>query len=447
MAAPTTYTDISASLLCSYMGVISAIEPYGKAKVETTEYRNATSKLRRHVQMLDGIALLFITRANHQVIATGTVLGVWSEKIYWSANSHDSTNYQERGYYQALLNDFKQRRDEFVIMERIISNCHRKMKLRVIKILESFSGQDFELDPYSPSYKALQGKLWSQEILQPKSSLNDGFARLLRSLGHFDTIAISTIVKTIAFANIITEQESDALAILDHDQFRRLRKLGDYRKIVLTVQNECNKLSDIRLSQVSLEYVPCPSPYVVNVPRRTLTALNNFNGYFGPSDSEEIRTDAQIAHHFPRAELGLSGSESKPVTLLQHCELTVAHKLIELRTEAQSRLPTLTGPIEVGCSKASCGWCYKYLQLLNERLAGEDMVIARAAHDKRISGWRLPTAIDDVAKAFKNDVCSHLAEKYAIIREPHLRLTDSRSLSESEDTVKKPWRKGWLCIA
>lgn len=81
--------------------------------------------------------------------------------------------------------------------------------------------------------------------------------------------------------------------------------------------------------------------------------------------------------------------EKRNIATTQHCELTVALFLMEWKR----RNPVVTGPIEIGVSKSTCQWCYKYLTSLNNfinRSAGLT-IVCRATRGKRPDGWMLPS--------------------------------------------------------
>src|SRR5215469_6449065 len=75
----------------------------------------------------------------------------------------------------------------------------------------------------------------------------------------------------------------------------------------------------------------------------------------------------------------------KTVTFTQHCEVTLALKMLELCTK-----PTLTqSKIEIGVSKACCEWCCRYLDLLAPANA-KYLILVRGSHGKQPDGWMIP---------------------------------------------------------
>lgn len=255
---PPTYDNISDSLMRSFISAISALQFHGKAQVETIEYRNASPRKKRHISMLGVIALLLITREQHQAVATAVVTKGCGEKIYWASNRDDISN-QERTYYEGLLKDFKERKGEITIMQRIIEACRAQINLRVSSIVDCFSNQAFQFDESSASYQSLQSLLRSRKIIKATTSLQTALEWFLRNARQFGTLKILTIIVMMAFADTLTEVEKEAREILNLKQFRHIRRFGDYRKAFLTLRHECSKISDVRLGQLSLEHIPPPA--------------------------------------------------------------------------------------------------------------------------------------------------------------------------------------------
>lgn len=134
----------------------------------------------------------------------------------------------------------------------------------------------------------------------------------------------------------------------------------------------------------SFEQLFPPDEVEYEVHNSTLEALNTWSKVF-PSDSALHDFESQLKEHYPNAKEGQSGK--KKILFSQHCELTVAKHLLQVKTATRS----LLDPIEIGCSKASCFWCNLYLTELNRILPGG--AITSATHGNLCDGWMMPQAL------------------------------------------------------
>lgn len=112
----------------------------------------------------------------------------------------------------------------------------------------------------------------------------------------------------------------------------------------------------------------------------------------------------------------------------QHCELNVALHLLQLRT--LEGFPNTA--IEVGCSKASCFWCHKYINELNSVLILSGPVVVRATHGKMTNEWMVPQAaqgFEDECNRAKQNVFDTIGKS---IRAIFAAGTDLRRKSDSQ---------------
>ena len=88
------------------------------------------------------------------------------------------------------------------------------------------------------------------------------------------------------------------------------------------------------------------------------------------------------------------------VKFSQHCELTVGLHILNERISS-SRWESDVN-IEVGCSKATCFWCYTFINAMNHHSARTHLykIIPRATHGKAVNGWLLPQTPEEVRTDF-----------------------------------------------
>ena len=171
-----------------------------------------------------------------------------------------------------------------------------------------------------------------------------------------------------------------------------------------------------------------PAQRNLEIYSRRQDALNAMSFYVG--EAQEIDSFAQIANHYNGAKPG-SGTPGQKcgIRASQHCELTLALYFVNEWRKAQRR-----GRIAIGCSKASCYWCHRYVNTLNESLKdskNDITLVSYATHGKRISGWVMPEGHDEVQDVIYDEVGSSVGEIIKAAWTIPRKKSDSRSLSPS----------------
>lgn len=161
----------------------------------------------------------------------------------------------------------------------------------------------------------------------------------------------------------------------------------------------------------------------------TLDALNTWVECYPANDS--VRQFSDIQKYFPDAKPGPGGpaergsGQTRKVTASHHAELSLALYMMNMKPSEDPR-----STIEIGCSKASCYWCYHYLLYFNRYLAERrwPLIVSRATHGKKTEGWLLPDGPDAVNHDFLQLVGKEMQEIFNTVPELQRRKSDSRSI-------------------
>ncbi|KAL8905020.1 MAG: hypothetical protein Q9171_006839 [Xanthocarpia ochracea] len=195
------------------------------------------------------------------------------------------------------------------------------------------------------------------------------------------------VCQLIDFASIFTAKDPSHLdpesPLFNPVQYRRINKLSAYVKVIEMLLRRCKTSNILRLR---LQQVPTPTQQHVQIFARTQDALNALHPYL-PQDIPPIDTHSQLAEHYNKLPIThASPSETRPILVSQHCEITTALHMLKIHLKNQ-----IKGPIKIGCSKAVCFWCKTYIAGLNEQYP-EHPIVVNASHGKRTKGWMLPDA-------------------------------------------------------
>ena len=164
------------------------------------------------------------------------------------------------------------------------------------------------------------------------------------------------------------------------------------------------------------------------VPRLTIDALNSWH-YHYPRNEKVDDFDEEVLPFYPKAIPGPAGrGEDQIINSSQHCELTLALHILDSKTPTGMR----DKPVKVGCSKATCYWCYVFVYYLNQHHSHHsgDKVVVRATHGKMVNGWLLPSTADEVEKNFLNHVGMMMQKVFTKLKDAPRRRSDSQSLPD-----------------
>ena len=357
----------------------------------TILYRSVTDDVRKHVGMLDGIALL-ITIGTEKVVATGLLRDAGITQIVWATNSGRPAKLDAAVYIHQLIEKMKDQESIGDILAYVVPWCRLKILARAKKLAKIFDltqkrlqeGQTnlLGLKEGTSADLATETQACQEGLLEPDvtfSMAGDFFLRRVARLSKDSST--EDIVSTLVTAWQMVTRVPNLKKHLSAQQWRRLQKLSDYTQACIRCSHQ-TKLLGGKKALIQQKQVFPPPERSMSVNGSTITAVNTFVEEFS---QHQPLTDftTQIRKYYPEAREGSHINEE--VEFSQHCEITVAQYLLEHGPGSRN------GPIEVGCSKASCFWCNLYFESLNSRLPVRCGVLTSATHGKLCDGWMLPT--------------------------------------------------------
>ncbi|KAI4267498.1 MAG: hypothetical protein LQ337_008323 [Flavoplaca oasis] len=422
-----------ASNLANVFNVFSKIHFHYTEGSETSYYKNSSPVVQKHIQLLDGIALLFVYTPNHDIVATGLTKEEDEYVIHWAKNFAGHPTKEERDYLRDLGESFMRRDNPEEILDTVVPMCRKKINNRIKNIKRALETQNaasggnnaFDINSNDPAAQRLHQYLVRKGVTD--FSL-DKVLNLLAADVSKDPNQLSnrTVVQLISLAYALSlntaEETLEHVVSCERYLLRKIKKLGSYYQTCLVVLLELSKgVKGFRIQQVQ-----APATPDVSCHSNLFQSLNMWTRNFG---YDEIQRTMNVINTYGKLDFGVLGTNT--IKTCQHCELTIGLRLYERKKELN-----LPGPVEVGCSKASCLYCSIYLDRFNEweyseelsnRTPRENLIIVRGSHNKCILGWYMPANYDNVRNRVLNSIGSMMTEIVDRLAGPPRRKSDSRS--------------------
>ncbi|KAL8728631.1 MAG: hypothetical protein Q9166_005285 [cf. Caloplaca sp. 2 TL-2023] len=366
---------------------------------DTSLYTNSHPNIQKHVNLLDGIALLLVYDDTGDIVATGRAVEAnGNHVIYWTKNGPEKPTAREQDYLACLQQSFKRLDLPTDTLEIIVPMCRKKIINRMKKLNAALertakaareagnppADNPFEINTQTPEAERLRRYLIEKKVI-PDVSLNkflNTFANAIRKLGNNPNDKIAQLIE-IAYQLSLNSQKLTLAQIPSCDAYhlRKVKKLGSYFQTCMAIWVQLSMEPPEKRKDFRIEQIPAADTPPVRHEKDTLQALNLWARHF---DYPEIKRFANVTAQYDHAQAGNPGTQF--TTTAQHCELTIGLWL--WKRKQQLNLP---GPIEVGCSKASCHYCSIYLKQFNnwerrEKLSKHDprinQIVTKGIHEK-----------------------------------------------------------------
>ncbi|KAL8725642.1 MAG: hypothetical protein Q9166_007219 [cf. Caloplaca sp. 2 TL-2023] len=410
------------------------------SRSDSDAYRDADpDTVKKHIDLLDSLALILVYEAGSDVVATGLKIEDGNYTVCWAKNSQGNPSFREISYLSNLEKAFKRMALPTETLNIIIPMCKKKIISRMKKLTKALENPAtprtaFAFSTTNPfkitTHMNPQAEKVRQYLIQmgrigkdiELDTVLNKFASDVKSLTPNSSVADVAQVIDIAY-RLSLNLESTTLETIpgcDKYEFKKIRKIGSYLSTCVTVYSTLYSHPQFRPG-FRIEQIQVPSTPRVEISTNTVEALNVWANYFNLpriEDFEEMKTC------YPKAQSGKYGSQTQQMH--QHCELTVGLSLWKRKQDHH-----IPGPVEIGCSKASCYYCALYLQFLNERserMTNYNPIILRGVHEKCIHGWSMPadSEFDDVRDRFFNKIGDVMHSIMYNVSGPH-RKSDSHS--------------------
>lgn len=252
-----TKTLTDRKTLTTVMSALSLIEFHAKQGIPEDAFVQATSNVKKHVAMLDGLALLLIFKEKSECAATALVQksGPKPEdsfiKILWAKNDSAPVTVTQQNYLNNLIASFKRLDTPDQTLRLVIDACRPKIAQPCKKIVKEFEKQAdesphnvFSIPQTSEIYQPLQEKLRALKIIKPDQTLQQGlnlFMKFLKAIAA-NKAKPDKVHWALVFAYRITEGTQSITKVTTPYQRHRIRKLADYRQICYTMREICSKI-------------------------------------------------------------------------------------------------------------------------------------------------------------------------------------------------------------
>ncbi|KAL8834745.1 MAG: hypothetical protein Q9170_003622 [Blastenia crenularia] len=416
---------------------LSTVRHRSIAGSDTSDYRIAPTDQRKHVSMLNWIALMLIYKDKGGAVATGFMQQGLSYRVFWSKNDNIAPTKDESDYMENLQAAFRNS-DVNGAFEKIMVMCRRKVLSRIKKLqvhiqdkASTGSTNVFSLDDSDPQTVEFRRYLVDNGIIQdaPLQRIIKSFTDYLSLISSSASVEELENIVELSYWLTGPVMNISSVSGFDEFDFHKIKKVGDYKMVCVEMVSLLDGLPPNVRSNFTLEQVFPPAQKRVQVFGDTVKALNTFPEHYPVSP---IREFAELRGPFPEAKPG--PDREIELWASQHCELTVA-LFIWQRLQQSSR----GGTIEIGCSKASCYYCGKYIDFFNAWAKNHihpSHILASDRHGKYVNGWCLPIS-PNIAE-LNNQMLDHVGDLlYEVFNATTglRRKSDSHSLSEGHPDV------------
>ena len=219
---------------------------------DTMLYRLANITMQKHVNMLDGLALFLIFRGrdrkDQSVVATGMIRTTGSVKIVYANNSSRPASLEQKVYIYELVEKFKDQDPVDDILKHVIPFCKEKIVQRCKSLaakfdmdsttlredISNFYGVRSDVAEYTKIETTLRDQMWIQKTTSLSKAL-DTFLRYAAKLTRLSTTKdiFDVLCLAYAFTTITPGMENLVKPLI----WRRMRKIGDYRKMCIRTRD------------------------------------------------------------------------------------------------------------------------------------------------------------------------------------------------------------------
>lgn len=411
---------------------ISKIQYNKGPGIDTVTFKQSPRDVRKHVAMLDCVALLLGYKEG-DVVATGLRFESNKYTIVWSKNRFYNPNDRETTYLKDLAASFRGLSHPEQTLQIVVNMCKSKVVSRMKKLAKRFrdapTSNYFDIPPMSQAAEELRKYLVDDAKFLVDvplvQALNDFVVRLKALTTSSPT---DEIVDIIMLAYWLSAHESvtlERLSDLAREAYGKVKKVGAYyfacNFIYSTLKDLDRRSPALRQSFAILQIQPPPTTIVTPF-ADTMVALNTWVRQQGLPDIDDWE---KVEENYPRAQRGILGHTTMNITASQHCELTVALYLRQQKIERG-----IPGVIEVGCNKASCSYCATYIRTFNKwcvETRQDHQIVVRGEHNKNIDGWVIPAGVEEVTRRVLNTIGIAIQSIVDVVSAPSRRMSDSHS--------------------
>ena len=201
---------------------------------DTPAFNTSDVNTIKHVNMLEGLALLLVSREKTDVAATSMLLETDRVKIFWARNANIVATAAERTYIRELIAMFARGALINEIVCHVAPYCHRKIVSRCKKLSSAFPSGDlskvFEDYQGNGDYGPLERNLKERNFLGNAELLHVTMGKFMKQVRETNFATSSALViKVLHFSYGLTAVRPTIKSMVTDIQWNRLRKVADYR--------------------------------------------------------------------------------------------------------------------------------------------------------------------------------------------------------------------------
>ena len=249
---------VSYDLWRNYVHGLSQIVYHHGSGRDLPAWSQASQSDRDHVASLDGLALLLVFSSDGDVAAISSWRSAHEFKLLWAKNKPVDDN-STLSYIKELLENAQDSTPAYeMLLKIVIPMCRDKIFHRVKKLAKSFGVSQanqrqedsnlWQFDETEKPCQSLKNALKKAGRLKDNGSIIDLLDRFTRFVGRITKTSKAEDFWSILYFSRCVASVASLNNILEEDQVRYLRTLGDYVVILERIPSLLKKLGKVKIT-------------------------------------------------------------------------------------------------------------------------------------------------------------------------------------------------------
>ncbi|KAL6714702.1 hypothetical protein ACLMJK_008127 [Lecanora helva] len=248
----------SAEFPHTMISTMSYISFHHKEPSTEQAYRRSEEAQKKHLTLLDVLAILLIFEDRSELAATAMIRETDKIRIMWAKNDPQQPSLGHRQYITGFAESYGRLDRADDILSKVFEACKRKILNRCTKAKRAFHSATVDVRPeFAWKVSVVERSLRDRSALGMNRSLMQGLTWSAEGLKIINnTNSTRPFMLLINFAYSLTSDEPSIRNTVSQAQFAYFRKLGEYRLIVVKVRQERRKLP-IQVRQIIIVEKDC----------------------------------------------------------------------------------------------------------------------------------------------------------------------------------------------
>lgn len=230
------------------LSALSDIEYHHKEPRDEELYSKCEEKVQKHVRLLDGLSLLMVFKAQHDVCAMTFEQKGSSATILWAKNDPATPTPSEQKYLDDLLRAIENQKKRNDILQLCVQQCFPKVVSRCKKAAKMFninqnSKNHLGVTEMKPAHQKMEARLREAKALKAGSSLLNAIDWFIENLASVNNQSdLLQVCQLVSLAEHFTaEKPPEQYPVFHPLQHRRIDKLAAYAKVIGKVLRRCKQ--------------------------------------------------------------------------------------------------------------------------------------------------------------------------------------------------------------